>query len=225
MINISNRGKIILLITILLVIFGSFAGYNYLNSTQLLSIDLSTQVTNPTITISENTETSDSGSEVNYSNIGSEIKLKKGNYRVTFQAENFTEQNIDVSLDDQPETLTIAPTYTDEQLSKLLKSEGTNITKVINQQIPETTSTYEITDGKLYQLGEWYAARLSIKQTPEQERENYIDIYKIVLKKEGEQWKLVTKPPELIISSPKYPAIPEEILIDVNKNPGDDLAS
>lgn len=216
--NTNRNRRLAILVVVLLILVGvGYFIYKQLTSYQTLAVKLSSEVVNPNIVITP-IKNSGSAKEINY-RPGTEVKLKKGEYNVNFNAEGYNQSDIEVRVGDNPATATITPSYTEAKLQELIAPQQAEITRVIQSQFPQTISKYKIEPGKLYLLGDWYATKIALRQTAQQERENYIDIYRVVLKKTGDSWEVVTKPPEITIGSPKYPNIPKEVLIDINKNP------
>lgn len=148
----------------------------------------------------------------------STMKLKKDDYLlVTSDSSDYSNQQTEFSLGDIPQKLVINPDFTDKKLTALLIQENPVIQQVIQATFPGIINNYTTSHGHLYKKGEWFTALVSIKQTEEQRRTTYTDIYRLVAHKDGGTWKIVTIPPELIISGQKYPAIPKDILRDLNK--------
>lgn len=215
--NTSFRRLAILLTILSIVSGGMYAAWSYMQSFQYLTVKQEpASTTGTTISIIQ-----ENSKEVVASSIspGETIKIKKGSYRVRFTGNSYREEVIEVTLDSKPETITITPSYTSKKLSETLHSERSAIREAIDKKFPGATQSYTIEPGKLYMLGEWYGTKLYVKQSPEQARTNYVDIFRLVLKKEGSTWRVITDPPQLILSSVVHPEIPREVLVDVNKNP------
>lgn len=218
--NQSSRNKIlvILVITILVILGAVNIFINNKKSYQLVSIS----VTDNTPGVKLNIYKIDKNNKTLVKTIpavSSDFKLKKGTYDIITKGNGYQETTYKIKLKTKPETISVNPSYTKDKLSELLKEEQPAIISTINNTFPQTKSTYDIEEGALFILGQWYGTTIHIKQTTEQEREGYIDRYKIILKKESDNWKVVTSPPEIILSKIKYPKIPREILVEVNKNP------
>jgi 5-hydroxyisourate hydrolase-like protein (transthyretin family) len=216
------NARSVTLIGLVLVVFLALAGLNVFivnkNASQTLNITTTDNPTNSKITIVKIEENQDRKIKV-ITELNSAQKLKKGTYRIEFSGTGYQTQSTKIVLDAKPESITIYPAYSKEKLRSLLTNELSSIIATINTAFPITQSTYEIEIGNLYKLGQWYATTIHIKQTEEEERENYIDRYKIILSKESGTWKIITNPPEIIISKKKYPKVPSDILLEVNKNP------
>lgn len=139
------------------------------------------------------------------------IRLKKGNYYIKSKATSeYVAEVIPIQLSDKPVSITINPDYTQQKLDNLLGSERSSIDRVITQTYNTLPTYYTIQKGKLYMHGEWYATKLIPKNS------NDLDSLSIILHKDKNNWTVATKPPEIIIGIPNYPAIPKDIIRDVN---------
>lgn len=141
-------------------------------------------------------------------------KLKRGSYTLVTRASN-TENYLSAvqafTLGKSPQSLQPATLkYTESKLSSLLTSQLTTIHNATAQAYPTLSSLYSVSREKLYEQGEWYAATFTPLDTT-----NY-DIVRVVFEKKNEAWVAVTVQPELIISKPVYPQIPDNILTDIN---------
>lgn len=143
---------------------------------------------------------------------GETISLPKGLYIVTYKgSEGYADGEVSVRLGDTKQTATIDPTYSQSKLVSMLDAELGAIKSVLASKYPNI-SLYSIEKGKLYGRGEWYGTKLVYQGT---------DIYnadtlRVVMHKEGEQWKVATDPPGISLSGLLYPDVPREILADVN---------
>lgn len=214
----SFKKLVALLITGLLFVTAVYFIYAYITSFQSLTIKTEGNSQNTIVKLYGH-GSDEQRAAVEKVTIGEPIKLKKGDYTIEFSGSGYELTSVNVTLGETAETVTIAPRYTAEKLRRILDKEKSEIHNQIMQQIPETRDKYVIESGKLYMQGQWYGAKIHKKQTPEEERLNYTDTFRIILKKENQKWTLITKPPELVLSKVKYPGIPREVLVDVNKNP------
>ncbi len=218
--NSSPRNKLfIILVIVVFIILGAVNIFiNNKNSYQFVSINIADNVPSVKLDIYK----LDNNNKTLVKTIpatSSEFKLKKGTYDIITIGDGYQKITYNLKLGAKPEVIAVNPSFTKDKLSALLKDEQSTIMAVIKSAYPQTKSTYDIEEGSLYILGQWYGTTLHLKQTVEQEREGYIDRYKIILKKESDNWKVITSPPEIILSKIKYPKIPREILVEVNKNP------
>jgi hypothetical protein len=144
------------------------------------------------------------------------FRVKKGVYVYAVSGgsdyQEFSEQ---ISVGAKPVNLSMPQlNYTPAKLASMLAKERPAIESVINNAYPSQMKIYSIQGGKLYGNGQWYGARL----VPNDPRT--YDTLRIILKKEGPTWQIVTKPPEIVISQPVYPQIPAYILSDLNNFDG-----
>ena len=100
--------------------------------------------------------------------------------------------------------------YTDKKLANLLAVEEPLVKSILQNRYPFQMQLYSVQSSKLYKNGDWYGAKLVPNDT------GSYDTLRVVLKKEKGVWKIVTQPPEPVISKPVYPEIPTEILTDIN---------
>lgn len=144
------------------------------------------------------------------------ISLREGSYVVVGGSEpDFSIQTTAVDLiSDQ--SISVQPVYSEAKLASLLASETPAIQQAIRTSVFGLDSTYTLGPGKLFGLGEWYGTIIYPNLSAEQLRTQYVDVYRVVMKKENDAWTLVTNPPELILGAPKYPAIPKDVLENVN---------
>lgn len=224
----SNRRRLVIstLILFLFLVLGIFV-ITYIKSAQKLSIIFANESTGIKATVYRVTL---DNHEVGYENridkdnpvrefvAAEEVTLKKGEYvLITSGNEDYIKRVINFTLDDKPETITINPEYSETKLSALLKTDKDVLKKLISTSYPRIINSYDVSDGKLYQNGDWYTTILYPKQTEEQKRLGYVDVYRLVAHKKSGVWKIITDPPELIVNIHNYPTIPRDILVDLNK--------
>lgn len=109
-------------------------------------------------------------------------------------------------------------------LTKQLAVEEPEILKVINTNYPQIATSYVINKGKLYGDGSWYGTTLTYTGTDTMSR----DTLRILMQKQGDDWKLLTTPPQILLSTVEFPDVPKEILKDINQPislPGSDTAN
>lgn len=146
-------------------------------------------------------------------NITSEqdIKVAKGWYKASADAfsfySNFSKQ---FYVGDKKAEVEVSPAYSSEKLGEMLALEQPAIAAEISKKYPVLPQAYSIQQQKLYDRGEWFAARILSSDANS-------DSYSIVMQKDNNTWKVITDPPDIIISTSKYPVIPSYILQDINK--------
>ena len=138
-----------------------------------------------------------------------EYKIKRGNYQyVANGGGDYAKRVGSIAVGNKPVALTITLSYSPEKLASLLKIEQPAALQALNKKYPSQMAGYTPSNGKLYDMGQWYGVKLTPK-TPNQ------DTYRVVLHKDGNTWKVMTTP-SIILSSPVYPAIPHDILSDID---------
>lgn len=105
------------------------------------------------------------------------------------------------------------PKTTKKQLQEKLTSETQTITAVLLAAYPNITTDYTIGDSKLYGEGQWFGTTLTYKGADTDNR----DTLRVLMQKKDGIWILRTTPPEPLLSAKKYPDVPRDILISINK--------
>lgn len=139
--------------------------------------------------------------------------LFKGNYIISYTPDNgYERKDIYVSLFDKEKYIRIDPYFTEEKLESLKRSEFPKIKTTLQRKLSAIEKNYTIYPGKLYGRGEWYGTTLQyIGGNPET-----ADTLKVIMKKENNNWNIMTQPPSISFSKYHYKDIPQYILDDVN---------
>lgn len=144
----------------------------------------------------------------------SSIKLKKfKDYKVVYTSqEGYADGSIDIYTDDQFNNIEINP-YLSRQKLDSLNSENT--TNAVNDKIlefyPSINDLYNITQGKLFGMGDVYGVKLDYKGLDYYNT----DSQKIVLVKKGNSWEIAGEP-SIVLSTFSNPSVPSEILEEIN---------
>jgi hypothetical protein len=149
------------------------------------------------------------------SNISSKqkIRLKKGGYSVVSRKNDTYEPfNQKVSLYQGNTNSVVEPYFSESKLKTLLEPQKSAIQSAATSAYPRITGRYIFEDEKLFHFGDWYGATLKYVGTDR----NNADSLLVVMKKEGTNWKIVTRPPSLIVSQKDYPDIPLDIANSLN---------
>lgn len=185
--------------------------YRYLTGYQYITITTNPSIESVIITISPE-DSLEKNTTLKY---GEKNRVKKGSHILTIQGSEIQTVKKRVNLTDSPLVEEVYISYSKEQLDKILRRESRSIRKVIERDVPAVKNPiYVIEDEKLYRTGEWYSA--IITKNTEQTTETYSDRFKVILQKKEGSWKVITNPPDIVISQELYPNIPREILIAVN---------
>lgn len=142
-----------------------------------------------------------------------EIRLSAGKYTAAIQNDRYDQTPIEFEVVNQDVIVTINPSFSANQLNKILATEQAAINKKITDTYPSVIASFDLKKGQLYKEGEWYATILIQKTAG---RGDEPDIYRTVLKKEDGQWVIKAKP-TIVLSAKVYPDIPFEILSTVNR--------
>lgn len=155
------------------------------------------------------------GKEVNSSVTGDkDIFLQRGAYVISVSGNNIQKKQYPLEVTGTVRK-EITINYSRKYLDSLVKEAEPIITTSLKKALPTLETSYFIRPGKLYQRGDWYTARLRYIGTDSSSR----DTLRVVMKKNDTgAWELVTKTPEIIVTYPKYPSIPAEVVEDVNSD-------
>lgn len=147
-----------------------------------------------------------------------EYKLQKGDYEIEIAGNNILPETIEFKVESSRIDRQIELSYTDTYLKTLLEKERSSIQAKLTSTYPRFSSLYMIKNGDGLMLdGSWYIARLRyIAPTTADEVVPFRDTLKLVMHKDASGWKVVTKPPAIVISKPEYPDIPETVLNTIN---------
>lgn len=146
-----------------------------------------------------------------------DLRLKNGEYVVVTPAGTVYEPQVqEFSVDSTRKDVVISPRYNSQNLESQLNKQRSDIRSMLYAQyefLNPKKRLYTFLDEKLHLQGEWYTATVR-ELIPGR---NKSDIYRLVAQKEGDKWILITTPPDLIISNVRYPDIPREVLLDLNR--------
>ena len=153
------------------------------------------------------------------------IRLRQGKYVVKYSSSGDYKDLVEVIDISKPTELN-APilSFSDTKLDQMFTALKPEIKKELNQSI--NTGEYMVVKEKLLFTGDWYAAALLPNSWYKSGYEGYIprplnpdnnkDAVKVIIKKEGGQWKVVTKP-SIVFYINDYPNIPEDVIRETNK--------
>lgn len=140
-----------------------------------------------------------------------EMSLVRGSYIISITGENVEKKRYALTVDG-PVSQQIAVDYSEAYLTAQLKKIEPLIHADLKKQLPSIQGVYDIRTGKLHELANWYTTRLRYIGPDKYHRDTLL----VIMKKENNTWKLVTKTPEIIVSYPKYPSVPREIIKSIN---------
>ncbi|MDO8336608.1 MAG: hypothetical protein Q7T74_07610 [Candidatus Saccharibacteria bacterium] len=208
--TIVNKRNISFLLIIFFVIGLVVSIFGYINSQQTVSVKYKNI---SKVTIQKIGQGSKSlGKETVYKKSGEKITLMKGSYLLKYTGiDGYASDYENINLNEKPVFISLDPDYSNSRLSSILEDNFEDIKIILNAKY-KNMSDYNIQKGKLYKKGQWYGTTL---QYSGNDVFNY-DTLRLVMEKKGDTWRLVTSPPNIILSSKDYPNIPVDVLRDVN---------
>lgn len=147
------------------------------------------------------------------------VRTGKGEYLLIYTNDRHETIKKAVHLDNDM-TVSLEPQLTQEDLNGLLANEKSDIHSSLSKEYPSIFEIYSVDYEKLYLDGNWYGAVFSYNDKSSHQR----DSIRVILKKNGDEWKVYTKP-YLTINLIDYPTIPRAILEDINTSTASDKAN
>lgn len=144
---------------------------------------------------------------------GQELRLKKGTYYIRNVGDKIAEDAREITVDATLTAYSVEFNFTREYLDELYARESGVIQSTLIKSYPKIPELYDIRHSKLYHQGEVYGAILVAK---DQSGDN-ADTLRVLMRKENNDWVVLSKPPVPILSIPSYPAIDRAVLIDINQ--------
>lgn len=152
-------------------------------------------------------------------------KIKPGSYLIVYSSDGYNTVSKSITIDKNITFTTPDLDYSNERLSTLLTNEKQSIEQIIYSSLPN--KNFDVVDASLYKQGNWYGARLIPKDWYDKKypvnsvprvinENNKQDILRVILKKEGDGWKVIAKP-SIVFAITDYPNIPQDIIRDINK--------
>lgn len=200
-----NSKRLVLISFFILIgtalIFGIFEFFSYKN----ITFDIKEEgVSIKVVRTSDN-------KEVAISNGSSVVKLKEGSYTYSINTEGYSDKSTDLEVT-KSTTITVYPELSKDKLNALLQNTRDSVRASLVSKYPFVSNEYLFGDEQLHNKGEWYSVKLIQKVSGG----NQPDVYRTVLHKEGETWKISAKP-ALYISINSNKSIPENVIRQVNE--------
>lgn len=207
--------KVVPLIIVLVLGIAGLVAFNYYSSFQTLNITYANSVNVETKIFQDD-------QEIASLNNSKSLRLKKGEYIVkTSKSDQYSAEEFNITLKDKKQELTIDPSYSESKLAGMLKPQEIELIKIISSNIG-LGNEFRVNPGKLYIKGDWYGTTIIPNLSEEELQSDYVDIYRVILKKENGKWTLVTKVPRLVISKLDYPDVPGFVIEDTNRQFGNE---
>jgi len=113
----------------------------------------------------------------------------------------------------QPSPTPTITVPTKSELEAKLKTEQATINTAIIAAYPKIATDYTISQGQLFDQGQWYGTTLTYKGSDAMSR----DTLRVLLQKKQGVWTVRSTPPEPLLSAIKYPDVPKKVLQTINK--------
>ena len=216
-----NKKYLILPIVAIVIVVAAIVGivlFNYYQSFHKVTVNI--KDTGLTVTVFKRDLTSeDSNNDKNVGDAtGSQVlSLQDGKYYAVAKGNDYDTSQISFEVSGKDTSVNVSPNYSSAKLSAMLTSELPTINSVVSAKYDLESLGFTLDSGKLYENGDWYGATL-VQKTGEHVNG---DVYRIVLHKQNGTWNVATTP-QLILTIPDNPSIPEDILTDLNNQTGYD---
>lgn len=163
-----------------------------------------------------NSEESDSDTKMGTIKDGEVLSLRPAKYYAVPTDTKYDNAQISFTVADKDTSVTVNPGFSSNYLASILAAELPAINSVINTKYASVLTGFTVNSGKLYLDGSWYGTTITQKSPgPGQ----LGDVYRTVLHKVNGTWQ-VAAAPALVLTAPDHTDIPNDILVDLNKQSG-----
>jgi len=209
--------RLIIIGIIIIALIGAGFAYKYFSSFH--KVTLTVQQSGLSADIYQrnpNSDESDSDTKVGTVKGTQILSLQPAKYYAVPTDAKYDNSQISFTVADKDMSVSVNPGFSSNYLASVLATELPNITTVINAKYAAILSGYTINSGKLYLDGTWYGTTITQKSPgPGQ----LGDVYRTVLHKVNGTWQFAATP-ALILTAPDHKDIPNDILVDLNKQSG-----
>lgn len=136
------------------------------------------------------------------------VRVSKGYYNAVFSGDAYKTESKQLNITSKTTVQTPELSYSDSRLQEMLVPQKSAIESTIRAGFDDI-SKYNISDGKLYLRGDWYAGKL-LPIDPEQD-----DVLLVVLKKSGNTWSIAAGP-TIVLYIKEFPKVPEPVIRNIN---------
>jgi len=203
-----NKNPLIILLTTLVLVLVGIGILFYYQSFK--NVTLNFKQPELSVTIYQKVS-KDKQAEVGKFTESGQVRLQSGTYTVVPSGNLYSPEPIEFKVEKEDITIDVNPNFSSSYRKSLLAEQLSTIKSVIVSAYPDVIDGFVINDGEIYEQGQWYATTLVQKAQGSDEG----DVYRMVLKKENDKWKIVARP-ALVLSIKTYPNIPKDILSSVN---------
>ena len=199
---------IALSILTLLVLAGGIVGYNYLQSTYVVTVNYEHATDLKVIDISERQEGGEDKQLTTVANSGDKLRLAKDtSVIITYKGTDGYADGFVAPAPTEP-VVTIAPDYSDAKNKAVAEEIRGDIQSAILAKYPTTKKYFSIGDCNLRDKATWCTVILNFTGS----REDLDgDDLRILLHNTDNGWQLATKP-DIILTTANYSNVPEAIL-------------
>lgn len=202
------RKKYILFITVAILIIVGLLTWMHINSFH----DIRFIVKQPGLTIEVYKKIKETDKKIgSITSSDLTMTLQSGEYYYSAKSGKVDSTNNNFTVEDSNKTIDIDPDYSKVYLENILKSEKSNILKVIENIYPNEKYNYNISSSELFKKGEWFGAIISRRTN----RFDSTDLYLIIMNKTDGKWAMVHYP-EIVATKTNFPDVPIEVLNSVN---------
>jgi hypothetical protein len=156
-------------------------------------------------------ESEDSDNELLSIQEDSVLLMPDGIYYYSAKGSGLSEERVEFSAYEDTR-IVVDPSYSEEQLSKMLEEDKNLIHKSLRTELPESFEQFDFSKGRLYLKGDWYGGLLSRRVEDSRQQ---LDSYRFVARKSYDGWSLVTEP-KVLLKSIDYPDLPQEVIVGTN---------
>ncbi len=112
-----------------------------------------------------------------------------------------------VPVDSSNTNVTLDPDYSDARYRELQKAAQATVTSQITAQYPDAPKLFSFEPGLMFDHAKWYVVLLKYKGSYDTNTDNLM----VLFKKDGDNWKLVSKP-RILLTTHNTPDVPADVL-------------
>lgn len=209
--------RLIIIGIIVLGLIGAGFAYQYFSSFRKVTFTVKqTGLSADIYRRDPNTEESNNDVKMGTVKNGETLSLRPDKYYAVPTDTKYDNAQISFTVADKDMSVDINPGFSSNYLASILAAELPAINSVIAAKYTSILPDYTVNSGKLYLDGSWYGTTITQKSPgPGQ----LGDVYRTVLHKVNGKWQFAATP-ALVLTAPDHTDIPNDILVDLNKQSG-----
>lgn len=141
------------------------------------------------------------------------VRLLKGEYTLSRYGRFVEPESELVRIDGSWKSRILSFSFTPAKLAELYADEQPAITEAIAARYPRLNELYTLRQEALYGRGEYFGATLYYNDRTSDQRDT---LHLLAYKKAGE-WRILSTPPEPILSKQNYESVPPGVLKAINR--------